>query len=146
MKFLITTFRHLLGVLLLVFLISCGNGNETATPATDNTASEEKENATAEKADDDDVSKNPVYKKGLALIAKSDCLTCHKVDEKLVGPSYRQVAEKYADAPNDVITALANKIIKGGVGNWGNVPMLPHPAISQEDAETMVRYILLLKK
>jgi cytochrome c len=133
-----------LGVLMLAFLISCGNGSETATPAKENAPSEGKENVATEK--EEDVSKNPVYKKGLGLIAKSDCLTCHKVEEKLVGPSYREVAEKYADAPNDVVTALANKIIKGGVGNWGNVPMLPHPAISQEDAETMVRYILLLKK
>lgn len=134
---------QILGISFLALLISCGNGSEAGSSSKDNST---KENASAEKADGDDVSKNPVYKKGLGLIAKSDCLTCHKVDEKLVGPSYREVAEKYAEAPNDVVTALADKIIKGGVGNWGNVPMLPHPAISQEDAETMVRYILLLKK
>jgi cytochrome c len=146
MKQLLNTCFQILGISMLVLLISCGNGDEAAAPSKENTANEAKENASAEKMDGDDVSKNPVYKKGLALIAKSDCLTCHKVDEKLVGPSYREVAEKYAGAPNDVVTALASKIIKGGVGNWGNVPMLPHPAISQEDAETMVRYILLLKK
>ncbi|MFZ9695692.1 MAG: c-type cytochrome [Chitinophagaceae bacterium] len=134
---------QILGISFLALLISCGNGSEAGSSSKDNST---KENASAEKADGDDVSNNPVYKKGLGLIAKSDCLTCHKVDEKLVGPSYREVAEKYAEAPNDVVTALADKIIKGGVGNWGNVPMLPHPAISQEDAETMVRYILLLKK
>jgi cytochrome c len=145
MKHVLKFSSQLLGVLVLAFLVSCGNGNETATPAKENAPSEEKENVATEK-DEDDASNNPVYKKGLGLIAKSDCLTCHKIDEKLVGPSYREVAEKYAGAPNDVVTALANKIIKGGVGNWGNVPMLPHPAISQEDAETMVRYILLLKK
>lgn len=146
MKQLLKSCYQILGISLLALLISCGNGNEASSPSKENATEESKENPSAEKADGDDVSKNPVYKKGLGLIAKSDCLTCHKIDEKLVGPSYREVADKYAGAPNDVVTALADKIIKGGVGNWGNVPMLPHPAISQEDAETMVRYILLLKK
>lgn len=91
-------------------------------------------------------SDNPVYKKGLALIGKSDCLTCHKVDEAINGPSYRQVAEKYADQAPEIIPQLAEKIIKGGSGVWGSVPMLAHPAVSQEDAEAMVKYILLLKK
>lgn len=138
-----TNLTKVVGIFLLMLFVACGNGNETAAPASENSKNEVTE-STASSADD--VSKDPVYKKGLGLIAKSDCLTCHKVDEKLVGPSYREVAEKYAGAPNDVVTALAEKIIKGGVGNWGNVPMLPHPAISQEDAETMVRYILLLNK
>lgn len=88
--------------------------------------------------------KDPVYTKGLALVGKSDCLTCHKIDDKLIGPSYKEIANKYAGAPNDAITALARTIIQGGSGNWGNVPMTPYPGISQEDAETMVRYILTL--
>ena len=145
MKLTIKSLVHFFGVLLLVFLISCGNGNDTKAPTGENATSAENETSTSS-TQKEDVSKDPVYKKGLALIAKSDCLTCHKVEEKLVGPSYREVAEKYAGAPNDVVTALAEKIIKGGVGNWGNVPMLPHPSISKEDAETTVRYILLLKK
>lgn len=142
---MLTSFMRVVGIFLLMLLVACGNGtgNEAAAPAAENEMNEAKESP---ESSANDVSKDPVYKKGLGLIAKSDCLTCHKVDEKLVGPSYREVAEKYAGAPNDVVTALAEKIIKGGVGNWGNVPMLPHPAISQEDAETMVRYILLLKK
>jgi len=90
--------------------------------------------------------KDPVYTKGLALVGKSDCLTCHKIDDKLIGPSYKDIATKYAGAPNDVITALASSIIKGGSGNWGNVPMTPHPTLSQEEAETMVRYILTLNE
>jgi cytochrome c len=81
----------------------------------------------------------------LELIAKSDCLTCHKVDEKLTGPSYREVANKYASQAPGIIPTLAEKIVKGGSGNWGEVPMLPHPTVSQADAEKMVKYILLLK-
>lgn len=96
--------------------------------------------------DANDVSSNPDYQKGLELIAKTDCLTCHKVDEKLTGPAYRDVANKYAGMPDTIITHLAGKIIKGGSGVWGEVLMTPHPSISQADAEAMVKYILLLKK
>lgn len=139
MNLLSTSFKRLTGAMLLLWLVSCGSGEGT-------TASENKEGKNEAENTTMTPSQNPVYKKGLGLIAKSDCLTCHKIEDKLVGPTYTSVAEKYAGAPNDVITALAQKIIKGGVGNWGNVPMLPHPALSQEEAETMVRYILLLKK
>lgn len=122
----------------LVFLWSCQNNTSQTATQTDEQA--------AESGSGKHVSEDPVYKKGLGLVAKSDCMTCHKIDDKLIGPSYKDIAVKYKDAPNDVVTALAKKIIEGGVGNWGNVPMTPHPAISQEDAETMVRYILLLNK
>ncbi|MBI5372367.1 MAG: c-type cytochrome [Sphingobacteriales bacterium] len=88
---------------------------------------------------------DPAYQKGLELVAKSDCLTCHKIEEKLTGPSYKEVAEKYKGATPEKITELAQKIIKGGTGNWGTVIMIPHPSVTQEDAEAMVKYILLLK-
>jgi len=64
----------------------------------------------------------------------------------LQGPSYRDVANKYASLPDTIVTHLAGKIIKGGSGVWGEVPMTPHPALSEEDAKSMVKYILLLKK
>ncbi|MDB5120152.1 MAG: cytochrome [Sphingobacteriales bacterium] len=100
-----------------------------ATPATEKeTGSTKKETGSTEK--------------GKALIAKSDCLGCHKLDEKLVGPAYKAVAEKYTSADID---KLAGKIIAGGAGNWGEVPMSPHPAISKDDAKEMVKYILSLK-
>ena len=83
-------------------------------------------------------------KKGESLISKSDCLACHKVDAKLLGPSYKDVAAKY---PNNASTVsqLAAKIKNGGSGVWGAVPMSPHPALSDNDAKAMVRYILSLK-
>lgn len=80
---------------------------------------------------------------GLVLIEGADCLTCHKVDSKLVGPSYQEVADKYTDAD---IEALATKIIDGGVGVWGQVPMTPHAGMSKDNAKKMVEYILTLKK
>lgn len=82
---------------------------------------------------------------GAQLIAKSDCQTCHKEQEKLVGPAFIDVAKKYTSS-DAVVDTLANKIIKGGSGNWGTVPMSGHPSISMDDARTMVKYILSLKK
>jgi cytochrome c len=81
---------------------------------------------------------------GAKLIAASDCLGCHKENEKLVGPSYVAVAEKYPDTEAN-ISMLAGKIIKGGQGNWGAIPMSPHPGISDADAREMTKYILSLK-
>lgn len=119
-------------------LIACNSNDKSST--TDKTETKEDEQTT-----ETSISDNPDYQAGLALISKSDCLTCHKVDEPLTGPTYRDVANKYADQAPGIIPQLAEKIIKGGTGVWGQVPMLPHPTISQADAETMVKYILLLK-
>jgi cytochrome c len=83
---------------------------------------------------------------GAKLIAGSDCGTCHKVDQKVIGPSFNDVAAKYAGATDATVDTLANKIIKGGSGNWGTVPMTPHPALTPADAQTIVKYILSLKK
>ena len=95
---------------------------------------------------EEDITKNPDYQKGLALVSKDNCFTCHKIDEPLTGPPYREVAKKYAGMPDTIITHLAHKIISGGSGNWGSIFMLPHPNLSEQDAEAMVKYILLLKK
>lgn len=80
---------------------------------------------------------------GKSLVEGTDCLSCHKVDSKLVGPSYQEVAAKYTDADTDM---LATKIIDGGKGNWGEIPMTPHSGLSQDNAKLMVKYILSLKK
>lgn len=82
---------------------------------------------------------------GQQLISKSDCLACHQVNVKVVGPAYTAVAAKYPPT-GDNINKLADKVIKGGAGVWGQVPMTPHPQIAQADAQKMVKYILSLKK
>lgn len=87
---------------------------------------------------------SPDYKIGLELVAKSDCWSCHKVSETAIGPSYKDVAAKYEPTQANY-ELLAGKIIKGGTGVWGQVPMNPHPDISTEDAIAMTKYILLLK-
>jgi cytochrome c len=82
--------------------------------------------------------------KGAKLMEGSDCASCHRVNEKLLGPAYQAVAQKYP-ATEANITMLGGKIITGGKGNWGDIAMTPHPAISVADAEEMARYILTLK-
>jgi cytochrome c len=88
---------------------------------------------------------NPDYDKGLALVAKSDCFTCHKLNEASTGPAYTAVAAKYPST-DSTYNLLADKIIKGGTGVWGAAPMSPHPTVSHEDAVQMVKYIMLLKE
>lgn len=119
------------------FVFACGTEEKKEAKATEPTS-------TAAPATND-LSANPDYQKGLELIGKSDCLTCHKVKEKLIGPAYADVAAKYENNEEN-IKMLAGKIIKGGKGVWGEVPMTPHPQISEADAEQMVKYIFLLKK
>jgi cytochrome c len=67
------------------------------------------------------------------------------VKEKNIGPAYQDVANKYENNDEN-IALLASKIIKGGSGVWGAIPMTPHPQISEDDAKQMVKYVLLLKK
>lgn len=80
---------------------------------------------------------------GKSLIEGSDCLGCHKLDERLIGPSYKEVAEKYENTPENV-EMLADKIIKGSSGVWGDVPMPAH-GFSKENAKFMAQYILSSK-
>ena len=81
---------------------------------------------------------------GAKLMAASDCASCHKEKEKLVGPAYADVARKYP-ATEANISMLASKIIQGGQGHWGEIPMTPHPGVSVADATEMTKYILSLK-
>jgi cytochrome c len=126
-------------VLALSALIACNSGG--SKEETKEVPQEEKKDTVAEVVD---ITKNPDYQKGLSLLAQNDCLTCHKVDETLTGPAYRDVANKYAGA-DTAVAYLSKKVIEGGSGVWGQVMMTPHPTISQADAEAMVKYILLLK-
>ncbi|WP_082391417.1 ThuA domain-containing protein [Jiulongibacter sediminis] len=81
------------------------------------------------------------YAKGRKLIDGSDCLACHKVDDKSIGPSYTEVSKKYK-GDSKALEMLTAKIINGGGGNWGEMAMSAHPQITKEDASEMVKYIL----
>ncbi len=80
---------------------------------------------------------------GKNLMLSMDCKSCHKQEEKSIGPSFVQVSQKYLKDPN-VTTYLTQKIIKGGSGVWGEVAMAAHPTLSQEDATQIVSWIMSL--
>lgn len=81
---------------------------------------------------------------GKSLVEGADCLGCHKLDEKMIGPSYKEVAGKYENTPENV-EILADKIIKGSSGIWGDIPMPAHHGMSKENAKYMAQYILSSK-
>ncbi len=80
---------------------------------------------------------------GDALVKASDCKTCHHATNKIIGPSHTDVAKKYEFTEANV-KMLAQKIITGGQGVWGEIPMAAHADISTENAESMARYVLSL--
>jgi len=124
--------KNLVLFAIVFFAFGCGESND-----------KESKSKTESSTPVEDITKNPVYTKGVELISKSGCLACHKVSEKLVGPSYESVAEKYSEKDIDY---LVEKIMKGGKGVWGEVPMTPNPQLKEEDAKQIIQYILLLKK
>ena len=79
-----------------------------------------------------------------ALAQKSGCLACHAVDKKIVGPSYKEVANKYR-ADKGAEAKLVDKVKKGGQGVWGPVPMPPNTHVADADIKTLVKWILSLK-
>lgn len=82
-------------------------------------------------------------KSALTFIRKDDCLNCHSLEDKSVGPSYLQIAQKYEDDFR-IINRIADKIIEGGGGMWGSDQMSPHPLLEKRDARRIVKWILSL--
>jgi cytochrome c len=78
------------------------------------------------------------------LAQKKNCLACHQVDKKLVGPAYKDVAAKYA-GDKEAANRLAQKIMKGGSGVWGPVPMPANPQVSEAEAKQLAAWVLTLK-
>lgn len=76
-----------------------------------------------------------------ALAKKHNCLACHQVDKKVVGPSYKEIAKMYKGKPGAAAT-LADKVKKGGSGVWGPVPMPPNPTVPDADVKKLVDWIL----
>lgn len=76
-----------------------------------------------------------------ALATAKNCMACHAVDKKLVGPSYKEVAAKYA-GQKDAVDRLAAKIIKGGSGVWGPVPMPANAQVNDADAKKLASWVL----
>lgn len=79
-----------------------------------------------------------------ALAQAKNCMACHAVDRKLVGPGYKEVALKYG-GQKDAVSKLATKIIKGGAGVWGPVPMPANPQVSEAEATKLAAWVMSLK-
>jgi len=126
-----------------MLMAACGNNGETKATGNKDTAAAAPGTtpAPASSASSD---------KALELIAGSDCTTCHRVQKESsgasIGPAYSDVAAKYAPAADTTIDRLVKKVIAGGSGVWGTVPMTPHPAMKAEDIKTIINYIMTLKK
>jgi len=78
------------------------------------------------------------------LAQKKNCMACHAIDKKLVGPAYKDVAAKYA-GQKDAADKLALKVMKGGTGVWGAIPMPANPQVSDAEAKQLVEWVLSLK-
>ena len=110
-------------LILLSFFLSCSSSKKAVNKPT----------ASSDKID---------YSDGLGLISKSDCFTCHKTNEKFIGPSFFDIANKYQNTSDSMIEKLSNKVIIGGPGSWGTVPMAPHPQERKEEYTAIVKFIL----
>ncbi len=80
-----------------------------------------------------------------ALMKKDGCAACHAVDNKIIGPSYQDVAAKYRP-DKDAVAKLSKKVKDGGVGVWGPIPMPPNANIPDADIKELVTWIMTLKK
>ena len=76
-----------------------------------------------------------------ALATAKNCMACHAIDKKLVGPSYKEVAKKYT-GQKDAVDKLATKIIKGGSGAWGAIPMPANPQVNEADAKKIAGWVM----
>ncbi|MFD2271293.1 c-type cytochrome [Undibacterium arcticum] len=76
-----------------------------------------------------------------ALITANNCMACHAIDKKVVGPAFKEVAAKYAGKP-DALVQVARNIRAGGAGKWGPAPMPPFDQLREADAQTLARYVL----
>ena len=139
-----------IAILCLASLVACGKleSNETVISGTDQSAgilpaAQDMINAgsTTETAE----AILPV-EKGLALAQKNNCLACHQLDAKLIGPAWREVAKKYKGVAGSE-HALIIKVATGGGGVWGEMPMpAMAPAVKEEDIRTLVKFVLSLEK
>ncbi len=78
------------------------------------------------------------------LAQKKNCMACHAVDKKVLGPSFTDVSAKYA-GQKDAVDKLAVKVVKGGTGAWGNIPMPANAQVTEAEAKQLVGWILTLK-
>ena len=122
-------------------MASCSSPEDRASSASTTTTTE----STASTTEASTTPAPATKTEGEKLIAKSDCIGCHNKVQKVIGPAYVDIAAKYP-LNDENVNHLAAKIIEGGKGVWGEIPMTPHASLSKDDAKQMVTYILGLKK
>lgn len=119
-------------IISLAVLAACGGGD-------DKKGDTKKEDKPA------DITQTKEYQEGVEAIARTPiCATCHLIEEKNVGPAWREVGNKYG-GQDTAFAYLVDKVRNGGSGVWGTTPMPANTAVPKEDIEKIVRYILLLK-
>jgi len=132
-------------LLVLIALVGIASVSMTSCGSKKEEAKEESEDAYAETetAEPKKESSADLIAQGQVLVDASDCKTCHHPTNKIIGPSHTDVAKKYEFTKANV-SLLAGKIVNGGSGVWGEIPMSPHADISTADAEKMAMYALSL--
>ncbi len=131
-------------IFILVFVASVATWTITSCGGKkDETKSEDEGFSSSDLAEESKPSTDEMILQGKKLVDGADCKTCHHPTNKIVGPAHTEVAKKY-DFTKANVTYLAGKIIQGGQGVWGEIPMTAHPDISQSDAEKMAMYVLSL--
>ena len=128
-----------LGLLFLLAWVASCSSAITRRTAAEAPAELEADKQTVLIEQDDQVSL-----RGWAKIQENDCPSCHALERKSVGPSYTAIAARY-EATDVVVKMLAERIILGSVGTWGEIPMTAHPELSKEDAEQMVKFVFTIK-
>lgn len=136
-------------VFLIILLTSCSDkpdstavNHQTPSPETSTVADKPVQQ-------NQPIPNNTAEDNNITLAKKSGCWACHRLDKKLVGPAWADVGKRYAG--QDVLEQLVTKVKKGGKGNWeevtGGVAMPPNsPRVSDQDIETLVKYILSLRQ
>ena len=122
-------------VLMLVVFVMASCGSKKGNTNTEEFVANENSSATQTPVD--------AIARGEALVKSNDCSTCHHRINTIIGPAHTDVAKKYEFTEANV-KLLAGKILQGGTGVWGQIPMNAHADISQDDAEAMARYVLSL--
>lgn len=127
--------KHTLIIATFLLLTSCAkeqsSSQQISTPTSKPVASEQP------------IPAQSIASESELLIQNSDCLTCHALKTKLVGPSFFEIAEKYGKDSKEKETLVAH-IIKGSSGVWGQIQMQAHPNLDEQSAKKMLDYILSL--
>ena len=136
--------KRLMGIASLLVLAACGSNQGNGKATTDTTASPAEHQMTDTGSASANAGTEHTTYPGYGIMLQQDCKTCHTPDKISTGPSF-MIAARYDSTKAGTVEHLAEKVISGGKGSFGDVPMTPHPSLSKADAEELVKYILSYK-